>query len=285
MGRSDPPRSPTIRLFRFLEPQTDLRPARLFFSALLWSTLGLWVGTKVFPGSGSIVSLFLLTLPLLPTIFALLERNREEVYAPDGSRIKANRDLAGALLILFMAILLAYGAAVLWSGDATTDAAWYAPLLGNFAGQGIETVNFGNAAGLLQHNAIVFLFVFLLALLYREGGLMLVLGWNASRWGAIFAYMALVAGTERVMPVAEYLAKTAIVVLPHLLLEALAYVLAAMSGVFLSRGLARYPLRSAIFADVLVWGVLRIAGVGLVFLIAAALVEAAWATALVGRLF
>ncbi len=58
-----------------------------------------------------------------------------------------------------------------------------------------------------------------------------------------------------------------------------------MSGVFLSRGLARHPLRSAIFVDVLVWGVLRIAGIGLLLLAAAAVVEASWTTIWVERLF
>ena len=69
------------------------------------------------------------------------------------------------------------------------------------------------------------------------------------------------------------------------LLEALAYVLGAMSGVFFSKGLAQYALRSAIFVDVLVWGVLRIAGIGLVVLGLAAVVEASWAPMMVGWLF
>ncbi len=125
--------------------------------------------------------------------------------------------------------------------------------------------------------------VFLLSLIYREGGLLLALGWNASRWGAIFGFMASSSGEQSALGVAYYLLRLAACVLPHMLVEATAYVLVAMAGVFVSQGLARYGLGSDRQIGV-VGAALRLGLGGVVGLIAAAWLEARFAPFLV-RLF
>jgi hypothetical protein len=129
----------------------------------------------------------------------------------------------------------------------------------------VPDLDFGGFSSLLATNAVVWLGSFLGALLYEHAGMLLVLGWNAARWGMVLSFLARVEGAS--------LAGTLAPALPHLVLEAGAYILAAMAGVFLRRGVARHALGSAAFARV------ARAVIGLVVLGGAVLAAAAFTEA------
>jgi len=86
-----------------------------------------------------------------------------------------------------------------------------------------------------------------LALVYRSFGALLALTWNACVWGVVLTLLvargiSLTDGSTIVFVLVALLA-----LLPHLVLEATAYVLGALAGIFLSKGLAKYEIETVEF--------------------------------------
>ena len=274
-----------MRAFAFLQPNTrDLRLPRLLAEAFCWSAVGIVGGLLVFPEVASLAGVFLMAFAVAPAVDALLERNKEEVWAPGGDPGRANRRLAAALFAVFCGVLTAF-ATMVWLSPAEKLDAWFDLQLGPFVAGHVTEVDFGTFPALLSINVRVLTVCLLFALAYRHGGLLLVLAWNASRWGVIFSYVARKgASDEGAVAGLGVLLRTAAGVLPHLALEALAYILAAMCGVFLSKALAKYEITSSAFAQVGM-AVLRLLGIALLLLSAGAAVEAWLAPELIGWLF
>ena len=113
---------------------------------------------------------------------------------------------------------------------------------------------------------------------------MLVLALNASVWGVVFPTIARTAPDQGGHGALTYLVKSFACILPHLALEAVAYVLGAMAGVFLSRALGKYKIRFAEFRQV-TDAVLKVGLVGVGGLIIASLLESPLAPAMVQLLF
>ena len=113
--------------------------------------------------------------------------------------------------------------------------------------------------------------------------MLLVLAWNASVWGVVFPFIARTAPDQSAGAVGYFL-KSFVSIFPHLLLEAVGYVLVAMAGVFLSKSLQKYEVGSARFNQVAVAaGKLVVLASGMVAL--GGVVEAVVAPALIGLLF
>ena len=102
-----------MRAFAFLRPNTsDLRLPRLLAEAFCWSAVGIVGGLMVFPEVASLAGLFLMAFAVAPAVDALLERNKEEVWAPGGDPGRANRRLASALFAVFCGVLVAFATMV-----------------------------------------------------------------------------------------------------------------------------------------------------------------------------
>lgn len=257
--------------------------ASLLAHAVVSTLLGIGCGMLLFPGEASLIGVVLVAFSQAPLVEGLLDRNRDEVWSGTISAVRANVRLANAMLLLFVGVSFTYVLAVqLASPDALED--WFGRQLGAFAGGSMLDVRFRSFGALMKHNGVVFVGCFLFAFIYRHGGMLLVLAWNASRWGVIFSFVARTAAERDEASAIGYLGKTMVVVLPHFLAEAAAYVLIAMSGVFLSRGMARYRLGSAELARV-GKAVLSIAVVAALVLTLGAALEANLAPRLVELIF
>ena len=87
---------------------------------------------------------------------------------------------------------------------------------------------------LLGFNLKVLVVGFLLSALYRGGGLVLILSWNAFDWAlALSGYARSIAESFGVLQSLVLLLGLS----PHLALEAISYVVAGMAGVFLSKAI------------------------------------------------
>jgi uncharacterized membrane protein SpoIIM required for sporulation len=85
------------------------------------------------------------------------------------------------------------------------------------------------------------LVVMLFSLFYRRGGLLLIICWNASVWGVVFSYLAFCLTTgPNLVKALHTLLTIYLSVFIHLILESLAYILAGMSGLFLSKASIKY---------------------------------------------
>ena len=257
---------------------------RVLSSYALASTgLGIGCGLLLFPNEASLIGVVLVAFSQARVVEGLLDRNRDEIWGGDVKPGVANRKLAMALLTLFMGVFAAYVAAVQLAPVDSMEH-WFDRQLGNFVGGSMLDIHFGTFTELLSRNGLVLVGCFAFALIYRHGGMLLVLAWNASRWGVIFSYIARVASMNPDVDTAGYLGRTMVSILPHLVLEAIAYILVAMSGVFLSKAITKYAISSDEFLQVGT-AVLKIAGAAVAILVLAAAVEARLAPVLVDTLF
>jgi uncharacterized membrane protein SpoIIM required for sporulation len=102
----------------------------------------------------------------------------------------------------------------------------------NFAGQGAAS---GLFLRILENNFGVLLACFVVALLAGDGAIFLIV-WNASVWGTIFGLTARNAAFFSHANSLGFFFIIIITVLPHVILEASAYILAAMAGGLISKG-------------------------------------------------
>ena len=261
----------------------SLSPMALFVRALGLTTLGIGCGAMLFPSEASLVGVVLLAFSQGKTVEGLLNRNRDEIWGEVISPARANLKLAGSLMIIFLGVFITYIFAVQFAAEDKVDTL-FDKQLGDFAAGSVRDISFGTFAQLLRHNGVVFLGCFAFALIYRHAGMLLVLAWNASAWGAVFSYLALVAEVPDAFARSMYIMQTLCCILPHLILEAAAYVLVAMAGVFTSLGMTRHKIGSDPFMQV-TRAVLNIFVFALCVLAAAAFVEAYGAPYLVESVF
>jgi uncharacterized membrane protein SpoIIM required for sporulation len=251
--------------------------------SVLVSLLGIGCGFVLFPAEASLIGVFLIAIAQARTVEVLLDRNRDEIWNRLCPTHTANFRLAAALFTLFMGILATYAAATLLVPEGKL-LSLFERQIGDYGGHSITEVVFDNLTAVLGHNAIVLVACFLFSLIYRHGGMLLVLAWNASVWGVVFPYIARTAPDQAAGGAVVYFLKSFTSIFPHLLLEAIAYILVAMAGVFLSKAIQKYDLGSAKFNQVAL-AVFRIAALAVAFLVVASVVEALVAPALIGLLF
>ena len=77
-----------------------------------------------------------------------------------------------------------------------------------------------------------------LTLFFRLGGALLILAWNASVWGVVFVYFAKAQAASGALALFSY-ALIFSAVIPHVLLETLGYILAALAGILILRTIVR----------------------------------------------
>lgn len=268
--------------------QRDLKPAdlghgRVLAQSLALTILAIGVSYLLFPGEASLIAVFLVAFGMSKTVRGLLEYNRYQIWGGLCTPRRANTRLAVSLSSIFAGILVIYAAASLLVPESQIMAL-FGRQVGDFGDHSITEVQFGDLSGVLTHNLAVLGICFLFALIYQTGGIMLVLAWNASVWGVVFPTIARTAPDQGVHGVFSYFLKSMVCIGPHLALEAVAYVLAAMSGVFLSKALGKYRIRSAEFRQVS-GAVIKVGLVGTGILVIASLVESLLAPAMVGLIF
>jgi len=247
------------------------------------SALGIGCGFLLFPAEASLVGVFLIAIAQARTVEALLNRNRDEIWKGWRTPASANYRLAFSLFTVFMGILGTYAVTTLLvPEERLLDL--FERQIGDYGGHSITEVVFDNFFGVLSHNFIVLIACFLFSLIYRHGGMLLVLAWNASVWGVVFPYIARNAPDLCAGGPVVYFAKSFFSIFPHLLLEAIAYILIAMNGVFLSKALQKYDIGSSKFNQVAM-AVVRLGVLSLVFLVVASAVEALVAPAMISLFF
>lgn len=260
-------------------PEVRRHPAFLFGASALSTAACVLLGNLLFPGAAGLVAVALVAFSLLSEMVLVLEENREAIWVRRRPPREANLRLAAKLLAAFLGMFLGFAAMAFLLPEETARTAFAAQIAGRDR-VGIVGVDFGEPWALLTHNGIVLVGCFLFGLFFRAGGALLVLGWNASVWGAVYGVLS------RGQPSggAWYAARVALATGPHIALESSAYVLAAIAGIFVSKGIAKHGLDSNAFWRV-AWSSLSLLVMGLGVVAAAAWAEALLAPWLVRRLF
>jgi hypothetical protein len=262
------------------------RPGQVFLASVAFACLAIGASRHLFEDAQGAISIFLCVLGLMPTLANLVNfRTQRRQWENEGLATPlggdTSRNLAVSILALFAGVMLAYGGWVLVlpvEQSAITFQTQLSPWLG-MVEPGFQA---GSFLAILANNLLVGLGVLILTLLYRNGGALLVLCWNASVWGAAFAYFARLQFGDAGAALWGWLSLSA-AVFPHVLLEASGYVLMVLVGLFLLRIIVRYrdpalDLASHIRATT------RICVLAVVVLVLAAWVETGLAPVLVERL-
>ena len=204
--------------------------------ALFGAAFAVWL----FPSEASLVAVFLVAIASVDSVERLLEENRQAIYGEGERPLRANLRICGRLLALFGGATLGFSLLGLLLPLEVVELL-FAKQLEDYD-VAFPAMGFDRAGELLGANLFVLLFFFVIALFFRQGGVMLAIAWNAGVWGATCGWLART--WEEGPPLAEAWFRVAGTFLPHLALEAAAFTLAGLAGVFLSKGLLRHALDS-----------------------------------------
>jgi uncharacterized membrane protein SpoIIM required for sporulation len=226
-----------------------------FFLGAAYSIIGILLSKILFsadPALPAVAFTSLLLLPELYTIFSIEERQQSRERTVSLARFwKDNGDLFRVMLFLFLGILLVYSFAAMFLPAFAVNSLFreQMALRGDFAAAGFAAQQ-APFFDILLNNFLVLIAVFIVALLAGDGALFLIV-WNASVWGTIFGVTARNAGYVSSGEPLFVFFHILLIVLPHVLLEAAAYILAAMAGSLLSKAALREKVNGKRFVQVL----------------------------------
>jgi hypothetical protein len=246
------------------------RALQLSFEACFYTLLSCGLLVVLGLAEGGIMSIFLVSAPLTDRLVTLLEENPTAIYVLGVGGRRANQRTAAGLLWLFTGIAIGYGLVVVWLGEGQALRTFaFAARAAELDGGDLLGRSFGSVVGLVGNNLGVALVVLCLGFAYRAYGVMLALTWNACAWACVLTVLisrAAAAGVESRLVLLG-------AVLPHLVSEAIGYVLIALGAIFASKALSTYDL-----GEPAMRGALRASGVlvavGVAALALAALIEA-----------
>jgi hypothetical protein len=223
-------------VFEHLFPESLLQRKEwsAFFLAAIYSTISIIIARLLFPANSGIVSIIFVSIFLLPYFETVLKREEQQEEA-DKIRsfwhlLSGNADAIRTYFFLFFGIYLTYMAY-----------AFIAPSLGLDIGtvfreqlsleslRGGAVFSFGAFSEILFNNWWVLLACFLIALIAGDGAIFFI-AWNASTWGTIFGFRAVMASAHTGQNALLALLIIVVITLPHLILEGGAYILAAIAG-------------------------------------------------------
>ncbi len=262
----------------FPEDWLEKKGRYAFLLGIIYSIIGILISSILFPGDPALVAVAFTSLLLLPELYKIfsIEERQESMEQKVGLRAlwRDDIDIIKIYIFLFLGILLVYSVGTMMLPNMQTNELFREQLEIRF-GEGFSGQATGFSSGLfwdlLSNNFLVLLACFIMALLTGDGAIFLIT-WNASVWGTIFGITAKGAGMFTGKSAFVYFGLIMLVVFPHMLLEALSYFLAAISGSIISKDVILERFASERFFSVFKFN-LYLLLFALGFLIIGALVE------------
>lgn len=225
-------------------------PGVLMLEGAVVTVMGVLCAWWLFPDEASLICLFLASISASDSVERILAWNRRAIIEQGLRPIRANARLIGLFLAVFAGSFAAFGTFGLTLPITTLQR-----LFGHQVGPGVRPLfpdmGFGSFPELFLHNLYVIFFFFLIALPFRQGGVMLAITWNASVWGITFAGMARRWSGTGGPALWEAFLRVMAACMPHMAVEGVAFVAAGLAGVFLSKGIERYDIASPITSSIL----------------------------------
>lgn len=231
-----------------------------------------------------LVSVFLAAAGLTTRVRYLLDENRDAIWIKQELPRSVNLRTTFSLLAMFLGIFVAFGVGALWLGEAQVRSGFGFIFASAGVGHGtILTREFADFSGILRHNALVMVAFFCLAFVYHAYGGLLTLAWNGCAWAMVLVVLVMRGAAVSDASFLWFLSVSVAAVLPHLVLEASAYVSAALAAVFLSRALFKYGLAGPRMRQVAV-ACVKLMTAAVVGLVVAAWVESTLPAVVLGLL-
>ncbi len=261
----------------FPEDWLEKKSRYAFILGAGYSVIGILLGSMLFsdiePAMVSVAFTSLLILPELYKLFSIEEREegKERLFSFK-ELLKDNFPFWKAYTSLFLGMLLVYSLATMLLPALEVSSLFQKQLSfrsgGFVAGNAFSITTFNE---ILTNNFWVLLACFIISLLTGDGAIFIIT-WNASLWGTIFGITARNAAFFTQGNQFLYFLTIMVTVMPHVLLEASAYILAAISGGVISKDVLLERFDSDRFWRVFKYNFMLLL-VALVFLVAGAVVE------------
>ncbi|MFT4310365.1 MAG: stage II sporulation protein M [Candidatus Woesearchaeota archaeon] len=266
-----------------------------FLLGLIFTFVGYLSAKLIFGASIDLMSIAFVSLLLLPSLNKLLSMEElAEIREKKFSFIqlcKDHKDLLKVYTFLFLGIFMGFA----FIGLFTPQDAMFREFSTQFTTAGIQPgyqynpdINKWETFALqdfdptkerfqqsfkriVGNNLIVFIACILLSIAYGAGAI-LFLTWNASVWGIVFVYFVKVASVSVGQNPFIYFWVLFIPFLPHMILEGISYILAAIAGGVVSKALIKEKLFTPQFNHVIT-DALIIMIIGLLVVILAGYIE------------
>lgn len=214
-----------------------------FLIAVVYSSICILSSVLLFGKNSGLISVFLTALLILPLLENLLAKEEKKEEKEKKFSFKHlfydNREAVITYLFLFLGIFLTYALSIFvfkLLGMNILES-FKSQLLLDF-GKGGATFIFKGFWTIFTNNWWVLLMVFLVALFVKDGAIFFI-AWNASSWGVILSYNAITAALYTGGSSLKFFLIVLALSFPFLILEALAYILAAISGNIISKEVVR----------------------------------------------
>ena len=247
----------------FPEDWLEKKGRYAFLLGVIYSFIAIIIAKFLFPGDPALVAVAFTSLLLLPELYKIfsIEERRESVEqkVSFNSIWKDDVEIVKIYIYLFVGILLVYALGTIVMPEMQANNLFREQLeirFGQgFSGQAVSTVFDGSLfKDLLTNNFMVLLACFIMALLTGDGAIFLIT-WNASVWGTIFGLTA--KNAAAFTGSAPYLVFFGIMVIVfcHMIIEALSYFLAAISGSVISKDVILERFASERFMEVFTFNI------------------------------
>ena len=253
-----------------------------FILGVVYSIIALLIATVLFPGDPALVAVAFTSMLLLPEMYKIFAiEERQQSMEQKVSLLGLWRDdieVVRIYIFLFIGILLTYAVGAMVMDGLEANTVFREQLEIRF-GEGFagQAVNLGGIFGselffeILSNNFLVLIACFILALMSGDGAIFLIT-WNASVWGTIFGVTARNAAVFSNQNPFDLFGMIMLVVFPHMIIEAISYFLAAISGSVISKDVLLEDFASERFLEVFGFNLYLLLG-GLIFLVLGAVIE------------
>ena len=264
----------------FPEDWLEKKGRYAFILGIIYSVIGILIASILFPGDPALVAVAFTSLLLLPELYKIFSIEERQESMEQGVSLRAlwkdDVQIVRIYIFLFLGILLVYSIGTMVMPQMQTNNLFREQLeirFGQgFSGQAVGTLFSGDLFfDLLGNNFLVLIACFIMALLTGDGAIFLIT-WNASVWGTIFGLTAKYAAQFSGQNHFYLFGLIMLMVFPHMMIEAISYFLAAISGSVISKDVLLENFASDRFFEVFGFN-LYLLLFALIFLVLGALVE------------
>lgn len=219
----------------------------LFFTGTTMLTLGCFViSFLLFPLQAGLISVFFASFSLIPSMEAILEKNKKDIWEERLKPTLANLDMVCALMVIFFAAFFSYGLIVNAIPNGTLEKIFFSQIHDTMTHTHLLSKEF--SAILNKRLAICGIF-FLVSLIFRVG-FVFVLVWLASVWGVVYGLFVKQGFQLDIPSLKHYMIIVSISGFFTLLIRTVSFITASMAGVFFSKAVGKYSWKSPQFKQV-----------------------------------
>lgn len=243
-----------------------------FILGICYATLGIGSALVLFPGEPGLASVAFISLLSLPSLNRILTIEEEQDAAEKKFQVsnifRNHMDLLGVYVFLFIGVFLVFSVFAVFLPNIASNNLFSEQIYAiGLSGRAYSPSTFG---AIFSNNMVIFLFSLIASFIYGSGAIFILI-WNASVWGVVFGVTARNSASVNYNPLA-YFSLITLAVIPHMITEASAYIMAALSGGIVSKAVLFEKIFSERFTKV-VQGALVIFFFAVLLLIVSAYIE------------